>query len=199
MLTVYDHPDSGNCYKVRLVLHQLNVPHRLVHIDSVHGETRTPAFLAMNPNGRVPLLGLPDGSYLPESNAIMHYLARDTPLVPADPLDHARMLAWLFFEQYSHEPYVAVARYIARHLPETDETRAQIARLLPKAHAALGVMEQHLADAPFFVGGRYGIADVALYAYTHRAEEGSVALAAYPSIRAWLARVEAEPGYVPML
>jgi glutathione S-transferase len=199
MLTLYDHPDSGNCYKVRLILHQLNVPHRRVHVDSVHGETRTPGFLAKNPNGRVPLLGLADGSHLPESNAIMHYLARDTPLVPRDPVAHAHMLAWLFFEQYSHEPYVAVARYILRHLPASDATRAELARLLPKAHAALAVMEQHLARAPFFVGDAYGIADAALYAYTHRADEGSIDLAGYPAVVAWLRRVEAEPRWIPML
>lgn len=199
MLTLYDFEDSGNGYKVRLALAQLGVPYRLVPIDILRGESRTPAFLAKNPNGRIPLLGLSDGSYLPESNAILHYVARDSRLLPRDPVAHARALAWLFFEQYSHEPYLATARFLLRHAPASAERDAEIARRLPKARDALGVMERHLSEAPFFVDGQYGIADIALYAYTHRAAEASIDLRAYPAIQAWITRVEAEPGWVPML
>ena len=199
MLTLYDYPDSGNGYKVRLALHHLCVPHQLVALDIMRGESRTPAFLAKNPNGRVPLLRLEDGSYLPESNAILCYVTRGSALLPDDPIAHAHALSWLFFEQYSHEPYLAVARFLLRHREPSDETRAELARRLPKAREALDVMEQHLALTPYFVGERYGVADIALYAYTHRAHEASIALAPYPAIRAWIARVEAQPGWVPML
>jgi glutathione S-transferase len=199
MLTLYDFEDSGNGYKVRLALAQLDLPYRLVPIDILKGESRTPAFLAKNPNGRIPLLELPDGSTLPESNAILAYVARDSHLVPKDPFAHAQALSWMFFEQYSHEPYVATSRFILRHLPPSDRTRDELARRLPKAREALSVMEQHLARTPFFVEARYGIADITLYAYTHRAEEASIDLACYPAIRAWIARVEAEPGWIPML
>ena len=198
MLTLHDFPDSGNGYKVQLVLRQLGIPFRLVGVDILRGESRTAAFLAKNPNGRVPLLELEDGSYLPESNAILYYLATGTPLLPEAPLERARVLSWMFFEQYSHEPYVATSRYILRHLPASDATRAELARLRPRALDALSVMERHLETHAFFAAERYTIADVALYAYTHRAHEAQLELAPYPALRAWLARVEAQPGYVPM-
>ena len=199
MLTLYDYPDSGNGYKVRLALRQLGVPHQLVTVDIMRGESRTPAFLARNPNGRVPLLALEDGSYLPESNAILCYVARGSPLLPDAPIAHARTLSWLFFEQYSHEPYLAVARFLLRHRAPGPERQAELERRLPKAREALDVMERHLDGTPYFVGDQYGIADIALYAYTHRAHEASISLAPYPAIQAWLARVEAQPGWVPML
>lgn len=199
MLKLYDYPDSGNGYKVRLVLHQLAIPYALEQVDILRGESRTAAFLAMNPNGRVPLLALEDGSHLAESNAILYYLAHGSRLVPSGPLVLARVLSWLFFEQYSHEPYLATARYILRHLPESADTRAELARRLPKAREALAVMEQHLTSRAYFVDERYSIADVALYAYTHRAHEATIDLAPYPAIRGFIARVEAEPGWTPML
>ena len=199
MLTLYDYPDSGNGYKVRLALHQLGVPHRLITVDIMRGESRTPGFLALNPNGRVPLLALEDGSYLPESNAIFCYVARGSALLPDDPIAHAHALSWLFFEQYSHEPYVAVARFLLRHRAPSAERQAELDRRLPRAHEALDVMERHLAATPYFVAGRYGVADIALYAYTHRAHEASISLAPYPAIRAWIERIEAQPGWVPML
>jgi glutathione S-transferase len=199
MLTLYDYADSGNGYKVRLALSQLGVPHRVVPVDILRGESRTEAFLAMNPNGRVPLLALEDGSYLPESNAILCYVARGSALLPDAPSAHAHTLSWLFFEQYSHEPYLAVARYLLRHREPTDDTRAELARRLPKARDALDVMERHLAGRTYFVGEQYGVADIALYAYTHRAPEASISLSPYPAIRAWIARIEAQPGWLPML
>jgi glutathione S-transferase len=198
MLTIYGMSDSGNCYKVRLAAEQLRLRYRWVEVDPGKGETRTPEFLACNPNGKVPILELEDGSFLPESNAILHYLADGTPLLPAERLDRARMLQWMFFEQYSHEPYVAVARSILRYQPPDSPRRAELPRLHERGHQALGVMEQHLAREPFFAAGRYTVADIALYAYTHCAGDGGFDLARYPALRAWLERVEQQPGHVPI-
>ena len=199
MFTVYGTSDSGNCYKVRLALEQLALPYRWVEVDSTKGETRTPAFLARNPNGKVPTLELADGACLPESNAILNYLAHGTPLLPEARLERARVLQWMFFEQYSHEPYVAVARSIVRYLPADSPRRAELPRLYERGNQALAVMQQHLAAEPFFAAGRYTIADVALYAYTHCAADGGFELARYPAVQGWLARVAAQPRFVPML
>jgi glutathione S-transferase len=190
--------DSGNCYKVKLALEQLSLPYRWVEVDTMGGETRTPEFLARNPNGKVPVMALEDGSFLPESNAILYYLADGTALLPAGRLARARALQWMFFEQYSHEPYIAVARFVLRFLSPDSPRRAELPRLHERGHQALGVMEQMLAREPFFVGGRYSIADIALYAYTHCAADGGFDLARYPSVRAWIGRVRAQPRHVPM-
>jgi glutathione S-transferase len=198
MLTVYGMADSGNCYKVKLALEQLTLTYRWVEVDSTQDGTRTPEFLAMNPNGKVPTLELEDGSYLPESNAILFYLAEGTPLLPEDRAGRARALQWMFFEQYSHEPYIAVARYIRRYLPEGSPRRAELPRLEDRGRQALGVMETHLSTEPYFAGGRYSIADIALYAYTHCAADGGFDLGRYPAVGAWLARVKAQPGHVPL-
>ena len=196
MFTVYGKSDSGNCYKVKLALEQLALPYRWVEVDSTRGETRTPEFLARNPNGKVPTLGLEDGSYLPESNAILYYLAEGTPLLPEGRLARARVLQWMFFEQYSHEPYVAVARFW-KHLPSmTEEQRRQLPDRMKRGYAALDVMEKHLATRSFFVSEKYGLADIALYAYTHVAPEGDFDLSRYPAITAWLRRVAAQPNHV---
>jgi len=192
--TLYGMPDSGNCYKPRLAAEQLGVAYRWVEVS----DTRAPGFLAKNPNGKVPVLELDDGSCLPESNAILWYLAEGTPLAASDRLGRARMLQWMFFEQYSHEPYVAVARSIVRHTPPDSPRRAELPRLRERGHQALRVMEQHLAQEPYFVGAAYSIADIALYAYTHCAEDGGIALAPYPAVRAWLQRVRAQPRFVAM-
>ena len=151
MLTLYDFLSSGNGYKCRLLLHQLGIAYRRVELDILTGETRTPEFLAKNPNGRVPTLELEDGTLLAESNAILCYLADGTPFWPADRLLRAQVLQWLFFEQYSHEPFIAVARFIHHFLPEDSPRRAELPRLEKGGHAALGVMEQRLADHPFLV------------------------------------------------
>jgi glutathione S-transferase len=198
MFTVYGMADSGNCYKVKLALEQLGKPYRWVEVDSSKGGTQTREFLARNPNGKVPTLQLEDGSYLPESNAILWYLAEGTPLLPEDRLGHARALQWMFFEQYSHEPYIAVARFILRYLPANHPRRAELPRLAERGRHALGVMEQHLAKEPFFAAGRYTVADISLYAYTHCAHDGGFDLQPYPRLRAWLERVRAQPGHVPL-
>jgi glutathione S-transferase len=190
--------DSGNCYKVRLALEQLALPHRWVEVDPNRGETRSAEFLARNPNGKVPALVLEDGACLPESNAILNYLADGTPLAPQDRLGRARVLQWMFFEQYSHEPYVAVARSILRTLPPDSPRRAELPRLHERGNHALAVMDQHLEKESWFAAGRYTIADIALYAYTHCAAEGGFDLKTYPAVGAWLGRVASQPGYVPM-
>ena len=197
-MRLYDFLSSGNGYKVRLVLHQLGLPFTRIEVDIVRGETRTAQFLAKNPNGRIPLLELRDGTFLAESNAILFYLADGTPLLPADRLERAQVLQWMFFEQYSHEPNVATSRYWLHHLELTPERRAALVDKQRLGHAALAVMEQHLATRTYFVGELYSIADVALFAYTHVADEGGFDLAPYPAVRAWLARVAREPGHVPI-
>ena len=199
VFTVYGMSDSGNCYKVRLALEQLALPYRWVEVDSTKGETRTARFLAKNPNGKVPTLELADGTCLPESNAILNYLAHGTPLLPEGRLERAQVLQWMFFEQYSHEPYVAVARSILRYLPPDSPRRAELPRLHERGSQALGLMEKQLAAGPFLATGRYTIADIALYAYTHCAGDGGFDLGRYPALRAWLSRVAALPRFVPML
>ena len=199
MLRLFDYSDSVNGYKVRLLLHQLGTPFELVEVDILKGESRTPEFLAMNPNGRIPLLEVAAGTFLPESNAILFYLAEGTPYLPADRLGRAQVLQWMFFEQYSHEPNIATARFWLRHIEMTDERRAALAQKQKLGRDALGVMERHLDGRGWFVGKRYSIADIALYAYTHVASQGGFDLAPYSHVRGWLARVAAQPGYVPML
>lgn len=198
MLTLYDYLDSGNGYKARLLLHQLGLPCRRIELDIDKGETRTADFLAKNPNGRVPTLELEDGSFLAESNAIIFYLAEGTAFLPADRLGRAQALQWMFFEQYSHEPYVATARYIMRHLPPDSPRWGELPMRRERGHAALKVMETHLSAQDWFAGGGYSIADIALYAYTHVAHEAEIDLSAYPKLRAWLARVAAQPGHIPI-
>jgi len=196
MLRLYDDPISGNGYKVRLVLTQLGLPFEYVAVDIMKSETRTPAFLAKNLNGRIPTLKLEDGTYLAESCAIIWYLAEGTKLAPADRPARAHTLQWMFFEQYSHEPYVAVARFW-KHLPKMNaEQERQLPDKMKRGYAALDVMEKHLSTRQFFVSERYGLADIALYAYTHVADEGGFDLAPYPAIRAWIARVAAQPRHI---
>jgi glutathione S-transferase len=198
MVTVHGMSDSGNCYKVRLLLEQLHAPYRWVEVDTLKGESRTAEYLARNPNGRVPMLEYEPGKYLPESNAILAYLAEGTPFSPSERLARAQVLQWMFFEQYSHEPYVAVARFVVRFLPPGHARRAELPRLLERSYQALGVMEEHLAKRKFFVAETYTIADIALYAYTHTAGEGGLDLEKFPAIRAWIKRVEAQAEYLPI-
>jgi glutathione S-transferase len=199
MLTLYDYLDSGNGYKVRLLLAQLGVRYRYVELDITQGATRTPQFLAKNPNGRIPVLELEDGQTLAESDAILWYLGDGSALVPEGRLARGQVLQWMFFEQYSHEPYVATPRFIVRHLPADSPRRAELPDRLRRGREALAVMESHLRNRPFFVSERYSIADIALYAYTHVADEGGHQIADFPAICAWLARVAAQPGYLPLL
>jgi glutathione S-transferase len=196
---LYDYLPSGNGYKVRLVLRQLGLPYELVEVDIKTGGSRTPAFLAKNPNGRIPTLEIPGRGYLAESHAIIWYLAEGSRLVPADALDRARMWQWMCFEQYNLEPNIGSARFWLASLKKTEAELGQ--KLVDARHngyAALDVLEQGLADKLFLAGGRYSLADIALYAYTHVAPEGGFSLENYPGIRAWCARIEAQPGYVPI-
>ena len=198
MLRVYGMSTSGNCHKVRMALEALELPYDWTETDTVRGDTRTAQFLAMNPNGKAPVLEIEPGKYLPESNAILFYLAEGTPLLPDDRLTRAQVLQWLFFEQYSHEPYIAVARFLRKFHPDPGSQRALADSKMNGGYRALEVMEGALKNAPFFVAGRYSIADIALYAYTHVAHDGGFDLARFPSVRAWLARVQSQPGYVSM-
>jgi glutathione S-transferase len=198
MITIYGMRASGNCYKLQLLLDQLDREYRWVEVDSAHGATRTPEYLVKNPNGQVPLLELDDGRRLAESDAILCYLAEGSPFLPDDSWLRAQTLQWLFFEQYSHEPCVAVARFIRRRLPHDHPRQPDVPALLQRGAQALAVMERHLVGRGWFVGERYGIADIALYAYTHCAGDGGFELAAFPNICAWLARVQAQPGHTPM-
>jgi glutathione S-transferase len=198
MYRLYDYLPSGNGYKVRLLLTQLGLSFELIELDIVQGQTRTPEFLAKNPNGRIPTLEIESGVFLPESNAILFYLADGTTFLPADRLGRARALQWMCFEQYSHEPNIATARFWVQHLGVTEERRAALEQKRVLGHAALGVMEQHLASRAFFVGERYSIADIALYAYTHVADEGGFDLAPYPAVRAWLERVRSQARHIPI-
>lgn len=197
--TLYDSPFSGNSYKCRLMLHKSGLAYRRVAIDIDKGESRTPEFLALNPNGRVPLLVLPDGTALAESNAILAWLARDTAYLPDEPVAFAQTLQWLFFEQYSHEPNIATVRYWLTHNVEiTPYRELALAHKREQGHAALQVMETHLQTNAFFVANRPTIADIALYAYTHVAEEGGFSLEPYPQVRGWLARVVADAPHIPI-
>ncbi|HZR81226.1 MAG TPA: glutathione S-transferase family protein [Candidatus Binatia bacterium] len=198
MLRLYDYLSSGNGYKIRILLSLLGIPFERIELDIVAGETRTPDFLARNPNGRIPVLELEDGTALAESNAILFYLADGTPYLPEGRLQRAQVLQWMFFEQYSHEPNIATSRFWLTHGLLTDERRPLLAQKHALGVAALGVMERHLAGRDFFVGQRYSIADIALYAYTHVAGEGGFDLAPHPNVRAWLARVADRPGHVPI-
>lgn len=198
MLTVHGFSPSGNCHKVRLLLEQLGRPYRWVETDSSAGATRTPGYLAKNPNGKVPMLETDDGRVLVESNAILFWLAEGTAYLPDDAWGRAQALSWMFFEQYSHEPYIAVARFICGWTLADSPRRADLPRLRERGHDALHVMEHHLQSHAWFTGDAYGIADIALFAYTHVAPHGGIALEAYPAITGWLARVRATPGFVPM-
>jgi glutathione S-transferase len=197
MLKVYGDTRLGNCYKVKLTLEILGRPYEWCFVDILEGESRSRGFLAMNPNGRIPLLEIEPGIYLPESNAILWYLAEGSQYVPDEPLARARMLQWMFFEQYSHEPYIATVRYWIHMLDQEAEYRAEIERRRGPGYAALDVMEGELSVREFFAGA-FSIADIALYAYTHVAHEGGFNLDNYPAIRAWIQRIEAIPGYVPL-
>ena len=196
--TVYGMAISGNCYKVQLLLALLDRPYRWVEVDSAHGETRTPEFLARNPVGKVPVLELADGRILTESNAILCYLAEGSRYLPDDHWQRALVLQWLFFEQYSHEPYIAVARFICLMLDPDHPRRGELPRLLERGHQALALLEQHLSTHSYLVGEAPSVADIALFAYTHVAADGGFDLAPYAAIRDWLARVRGEPGFVPL-
>jgi glutathione S-transferase len=199
MLMLYSQQVSGNCYKPRLLLALLGIPFRIVDVNSYDGSTRRPEFLAKNPIGKVPLLEFADGRRLAESNAMLLHLAEGTPYLPADKFDRAKAYEWMFFEQYSHEPAIAV-RISILTAPEraAQRTPERLASLLEAGSRALAVMEARLAAADWIAGPAYSVADIALYAYTHRADLGGYDLSPYPAVQAWLARVAAQPGHVPI-
>ena len=189
MYRLYDFLPSGNGYKVRLLLNALDLPYDLTEIDILKGESRTEDFLKLNANGRIPLLQLDNGECLAESNAILMYLAEDTSLLPEDRLDKARVLQWLFFEQYNHEPNIAVVRFWMTHGGPTEEQKAQLPAKMAGGYAALDVMEKRLADHAWLAGDAFTVADIALYAYTHVAHEGGFDLEKYPAIRSWMEEI----------
>ena len=198
MLKVYGDYRSGNCYKVKLMLHLLGREYQWLPIDILKGETQTAEFLAKNPNGKIPVLELEDGTFLWESNAILNFLADGSEFIPNEPRLRTQMLQWQFFEQYSHEPYVAVARFIQLYqgMPEARREEYEVCHV--RGHKAFRVMEQQLQRTPYLVGEQYTLADIALYAYTHVAHEGGFDLSGYPAINAWLARIAGHPRHVTM-
>ena len=198
MYKVHGDYRSGNCYKLQLMLELLGLEYQWVPVDILAGDTRTPEFLEKNPNGKIPVLELADGSFLWESNAILNFLADGSDFLPTDPRLRTQVLQWQFFEQYSHEPYVAVARFIKVYQNMPAERQDEYAFCVSRGYKAFGVMEQQLQRTDFLVAEHCSIADIALYAYTHVADEGGFDLTPYPAVRAWLARVAAMPGYVPM-
>ena len=198
MYKVYGDIYSGNCYKIKLLLAFLDVEHEWIAVDILKGETHTEEFKKKNPNTRIPLLELDDGTYLSESNAILNYLADGSDFLPQDRYARAQVLQWQFFEQYSHEPFIATARYINKYLGLPKEREAEYHGKQEGGHKALGIMEQRLKDHDWLVGDSISVADITLYAYTHVADEGGFDLAGYPAINEWFARIQSQAGYVGM-
>lgn len=199
MYKVYGDYRSGNCYKVKLMLNLLGIAHEWVPVDILKGETQSEAFLAKNPNGKIPVLELEDGTCLWESNAILNFLADGTEFLPSEPRLRTQVLQWQFFEQYSHEPYIAVARFIQLYQGLPEARRKEYEECHIRGYKALKVMERQLQRTSYLIGEQYSIADIALYAYTHVADEGGFDLGPYPAIRTWLERVASHPQHVGML
>ncbi|MCD0421957.1 glutathione S-transferase family protein [Rubrivivax sp. JA1024] len=191
-MRIYGDLNSGNCLKVKWTCDRLGLPYEWIAVDTMKGESRTPLFLALNPAGQVPVVAFDDNRALAQSNAIIRYLARGSDLIPTDPWLAAKMDEWLFWEQYSHEPYIAVCRfqmvYLGKPAGELDPDKVR------RGHAALARMEQHLAQSAFLVGDTVSLADVALLAYTRMAEQGGFALDRYPAVQRWIARAESGLG-----
>jgi glutathione S-transferase len=198
MLTLYDYHDSGNGYKIRLLLHFLQRGYRYVEVDIISGASRTPEFLKLNPNGRIPVLELSDGRALSESNAVLFYLAQDSEFWPADTFVQAQIMSWMFFEQYSHEPNIATSRFIRKHREIDAEQQALLDMKRAPGIAALELLESQLSHTDWLCGDQISIADIALYAYTHVAPEGGFDLAPYAGIGRWIARMAAQANYVPI-
>lgn len=196
MLKLHEYASSGNCYKIRLLLTQLGIPFQRIQVDILRGESRTEDFLQKNPNGRIPVLEISRDQFLAESNAILYYLSAGTPFFPQDKWAQAQVMQWLFFEQYSHEPYIATSRFWITILGKSEEYREALKQKSDGGYAALGVMEKHLENHSFLVGEQYSIADIALFAYTHVADEGGFDLSSFPAILAWIERVKSQPKYI---
>ncbi len=199
MYRVYGDTQSGNCYKIKLLMEFLSISYEWIHIDILAGDTHTSDFVDMNGNKKIPVLQIGGDAFLWESNAILNYLAEGSHFLPASGFEHAKVLQWQFFEQYSHEPYIAVARYINKYLGLPEEKKDEYESKQEGGNKALGVMDAQLAKSKFLVGDGPTIADISLYAYTHVAHEGGFDLANYSNIKKWMARIEALPNYVPMV
>jgi glutathione S-transferase len=197
-LRIYGDTRSGNCYKIKLACAELDFDFDWIDVDILNGDTRTEAFLEKNPNGRIPLLELPDGRHLAESNAILCYLADGSPLYGGDAFAKSQVLQWLFFEQYSHEPYIATSRFIIQYLGSPPDRLADLAQKKDGGYQALGVMDRQLDQHHFMTGDTFTIADIALFAYTHVADEGDFSLDNYPNVRAWIDRIRCRPNFVTM-
>ena len=197
-LKLFGDSRSGNCYKIQLLCAEMGVEYDWEEVDILEGETRTPQFLAMNSNGRIPLLALPDGRYLAESNAILYYLAHGSEYFAGDVYSRAAILQWMFFEQYSHEPYIATSRFIIKYLGNPADKQASLADKKAGGIKSLEIMEQQLSRHEFIAGGNFNIADIALFAYTHVANEGGFDLQDFPAIGEWIDRISGRPKYVPM-
>ncbi len=195
MLKLYEYSPSGNCYKIRLLLTQLGIPFERTQIDILKGESRTPEFLLKNPNGRIPVLEIAPGKFLFESNAIMFYLSEGSEFFPDDKWERAKVMQWLFFEQYSHEPFIATSRFWYM-TGKAEEYREALQQKQAPGYAALGLMEKHLTENEFFAGDRYTIADIGLFAYTHVAGEGGFDLSGFPAIQTWIDRVQNQPRHI---
>ncbi|MET4694921.1 glutathione S-transferase family protein [Endozoicomonas lisbonensis] len=197
-MIVYGDIQSGNCYKIKLLTSLLGIEHQWVDVDILNDETQTKSFLEKNPVAKIPVLELDDGRCLSESNAILNYLANGSDLLPDDRFQYAKVQQWQFFEQYSHEPYIAVARFIAKYLGLPDSRREEYQSKQEGGHKALTVMEQQLNTSPFLTGEAITTADISLYGYTHVAHEGGFDLSAYPAVQGWLEQIRSLPGYVAM-
>ncbi|MDP2535240.1 glutathione S-transferase family protein [Alteromonas stellipolaris] len=197
-MLIYGDKRSGNCYKLQLLLALLGKACEWIDVDILKGECRTDAFLAKSPNGKIPILELDDGRVLSESNAIMHYLASGSTFIPTSPFTFATLLQWQFFEQYSHEPYIAVARYINLYLGLPEDKKAEYEAKQAGGYRALEVMDKQLSQTPFLLGNHVSLADISLFAYTHVAHEGGFDLAAYPAIRNWITLIKDQRGFIPM-
>ncbi|MFL0915051.1 glutathione S-transferase family protein [Vibrio parahaemolyticus] len=197
-MVVYGDLQSGNCLKVKLILSFLGIEHQWKHVNILDNETKTTEFLALNPNGKIPTVVFDDGRVLCESNAILGYFAENTPYLPKDSYQKAKVYEWLFFEQYSHEPYIAVARFIQKYQGMPEQRLEEYKSLQTGGHKALQIMELQLSKTKFLVGDNISIADIALYAYTHVANEGGFNLETYPNIERWIEGIRKLDGYVGM-
>lgn len=198
-MKIYGDVQSGNCYKIKLLCSLLDIEHKWIHVDILAGGTSEAEFLQKNPNGKIPLLELEDGRCLSESNAILNFLAAGSKLLPSDNFDIAKVQQWQFFEQYSHEPYIAVARFIAKYLGLPQERRAEYEAKRSGGHKALAVMETQLSTSPYLTGDSLSTADISLYGYTHVAHEGGFDLNQYPSILAWVDKIQKHQKYIGMV
>jgi glutathione S-transferase len=198
MIRLHDFLPSGNCYKIRLLLKQLDIRFERIDVDILAAQSRDTEFLEKNPNGRVPLVELDDGRCLWESAAILWYFADGTRLVPGDSFARAQMMQWMCFEQYSHEPYIATSRFWLSESGEPEKYEKKIASRRAGGIAALEIMQEHLLHNEWFAGNQYSIADIALYAYTHVADKGNFDLSPYPALNSWLARVCSQPLHIPI-